>query len=146
MTERQFGAGGVVMKIEDGRTLVLLIKDSYGHWTWAKGHIEKGESPSGTAIREISEETGLKQLEVVEEIGKQEYYFALHGKRIFKTVYIFLVKAAPGEELSIQRSEIREGQWFDPEKALATIEYNGSHDLLAKGIDVFRGKYLESKK
>lgn len=139
MTEKQFGAGGVVIKKENGKALVLLIRDSYGHWTWAKGHIEKGESPSETAIREISEETGLKQLEVVEEIGKQEYYFTLHGKRIFKTVYIFLVKAAPGEDLSIQKAEIREGRWFDPDEALATIEYEGSRDLLAKAIEAFLG-------
>lgn len=143
MTENRYGAGGVVMKEEKGCARVLLIRDSYGHWTWAKGHIEKGETPAETAVREISEETGLKKLEVIEELGKQEYYFMLNGKRIFKTVHIFLVRAFDGEPLTAQRSEIMEARWFSPEEALGKIEYKGSHDLLAKGIDIFREKYLE---
>ena len=143
MTENRYGAGGVVIKEEKGRAMVLLIKDSYGHWTWAKGHIEKGETPAETAVREISEETGLKKLEVVEELGKQEYHFTFHGKRFFKTVHIFLVRAFDGEPLLAQRSEIMEARWFQPEEALEKIEYKGSRDLLAKGIDVFRGKYLD---
>ncbi len=143
MTENRYGAGGVVIKEEKGHAMVLLIKDSYGHWTWAKGHIEKGETPAETAVREISEETCLKKLEVVEELGKQEYYFMLHGKRIFKTVHIFLVKAFDGEGLLAQKSEIMEARWFGPEEALEKIEYKGSRDLLAKGIDVFRKKYMK---
>jgi 8-oxo-dGTP pyrophosphatase MutT (NUDIX family) len=135
--ERQFAAGGVVIKKEKGRARVLLIKDSYGHWIWAKGHIEKEESPEKAAIREVSEETGLKKLQVIERLGKQEYYFTLKGKRIFKTVYVFLIKASSGERLAIQASEIRGGRWFWPEEALDKIEYEGSRDLLRKAIDIF---------
>ena len=82
MTETQFSAGGVVIKPSGDGCEVLLIKDSYGHWTWAKGHIEQGETPQEAAAREITEETGLKTLEVLEEIGKQQYWFSLEGKYI----------------------------------------------------------------
>ncbi len=135
--ERQFSAGGIVIKTEEGRSWVLLIKDSYGHWIWPKGHIEQGETPEETAIREVSEETGLKSLQIVERIGKQEYGFFLEGKHIFKTVCVFLIKAEPREEISVQKSEIAEGCWFSPEEALKTIEYEGSRNLLKKAIDLW---------
>ena len=70
--ERQFAAGGVVIKKDMETLRVLLIEDSYGHWTWAKGHIEDGESPEQTAVREVSEETGLADLQILEKLGKQE--------------------------------------------------------------------------
>jgi 8-oxo-dGTP diphosphatase len=119
---------------------VLLVEDSYGQWTWAKGHIEEGESPEQAAVREVSEETGLVDLQIVEKLGKQEYYFTLSGKNIFKTVHIFLIKASAGEELNIQVSEIQDAGWFSPEEAVEKIEYDGSRSLLEKGIVVFREK------
>ena len=33
-----------------------------GHWDYAKGHIEKGEKPADTVLREAKEETGLTDM------------------------------------------------------------------------------------
>jgi len=131
----------VIIKKEKGRPRVLLIKDSYGHWIWPKGHIEKGETSEEAALREISEETGLKKIRIEERLGKQQYFFTLQGKRIFKTVHMFLVKANAREKLVIQTSEIEKGRWFWAGDALKTIEYKGSKEFLKKGIRLFRGKY-----
>lgn len=139
--ERQFSAGGVIIKKERGKPRVFLIKDSYGRWTWPKGHIEKGEKPEVAALREITEETGLKKIEILKRIGKQEYYFTLKKKLIFKTVYIFLIKAAARQKFRIQTREIEKGGWFSAEEALKKIEYKGSLPLLRKGIKVFQKKF-----
>jgi len=125
------------MRTKGGEPQVLLIKDSYGRWIWPKGHIEEGEEPEDAARREVSEETGLKELKILDEIGRQEYWFALKGERIFKTVYVFLIEASANEKLHIQVEEIRDGRWFSPEDALDTIEYEGSRDLLDIGIKLF---------
>jgi len=141
MIEHQFSAGGVVIKKEKNEPRILLIKDSYGHWIWPKGHIEKGESAEEAALREVSEETGLMNIEIVEKIGKQQYYFTLEGQKIFKTVTIFLLKGAPDEALKPQVEEIEDAKWFSAEKALQTIEYEGSRAHLQKAIDTFKRKY-----
>ena len=138
MAENQFAAGGVVVRKKEGEAEVLLIKDSYGHWTWPKGHIEKGETPEEAAVREISEEVGLVKLEIIEELGLQKYYFTLHGKRIFKTVHVFLAEADPDEEVKVQLEEISRAEWFKTEEALGKIEYEGSRSLLEKGIKIFK--------
>ena len=139
--QRQFAAGGVVLKGGAGEVKALLIKDSYGHWTWPKGHIEEGESPQEAALREVREETGLKTLKPIEELGAQEYWFNWEGEEVFKTVYIFLIEAAEGEELSIQTEEIADGEWLEADQALEKIEYEGSRALFEKGIK----KYKEGK-
>ena len=55
-------AGGVVFRVEEGRPLYLLIRDSYQNWGFPKGHLEAGERPEDAALREVSEETGLGDL------------------------------------------------------------------------------------
>lgn len=142
MQENQFSSGGVVIRGSKEALEVLLIKDIYGHWTWAKGHIEEGESAPDAALREITEETGLKTLEVIGEIGKQEYWFTQDEKKIFKTVTIFLIKATIGEDIHIQVEEVQEAGWFSLEEALEKIEYSGSSMLLEKGIKIYKEKNL----
>jgi len=136
MTE-QFSAGGIVIKNANSMK-VLLIKDSYGRWTWPKGHIEEGESAEDTALREISEETGLKNIRIKERVGEQEYWFTLKGEKIFKTVHIFLVESFGNEELKVQKEEIQLVEWFSPKEAIARIEYEGSREILEKGIEKFK--------
>lgn len=48
-------AGGII--VWDDKIVLRLTKG--GHLVFPKGHIEPGESPDQTAVREIQEETGL---------------------------------------------------------------------------------------
>ncbi|MFH1395078.1 MAG: NUDIX hydrolase [Candidatus Omnitrophota bacterium] len=132
MAEKQFSAGGIVIKGEKSDLKILLIKDRFGYWTWPKGHVEEGETREQAAIREIREETGLKKLEVVCEVGKQEYNFEHDGKTIFKTVHIFLIRFLGEEPLKIQTQEISDAKWYTPEQALETIQYKGSKEIFEK--------------
>lgn len=153
MAKKEFSAGGIVVKRERGRLKVLLIKDGYGRWTWPKGNIGKGESSEDAALREIKEETGLKKLQIVEKINEINYFYRplslrssglgdpersegsrLHGDLIFKTVYLFLVKAKGKEPLKIQASEIQDAKWFTPGEALETVAYKGAKEILKKAL------------
>lgn len=138
MAKREFSAGGIVVKRERGRLKVLLIKDGYGRWTWPKGNIGKGESTEDAALRETKEETGLKKLQIIEEIDKINYFYRFHGDLIFKTVYLFLMEAKGREKFKIQASEIQDAKWFTPEEALETVAYKGSKEILKKVIKIAR--------
>ena len=50
------GAGGVVFNSAGD---VLLLRHQSGSWVFPKGHIEPGEGPLETALREIEEEAGV---------------------------------------------------------------------------------------
>lgn len=54
-------AGTVVRRFVNGQVQILLFRQvSADYWQISKGHMENGESPEQTAIRELKEETGLE--------------------------------------------------------------------------------------
>lgn len=137
MAKREFSAGGIVFRKKGRAVEVLLIKDSYGRWTWPKGKIDKHERSQDAALREIKEEVGLRNIRLLGKIGRSNYFYRLKGDLIFKTVFFFLVEAEVNEKLKIQKSEIISGRWFKPQAALKTVEYKGAEQLLTSAIKMY---------
>lgn len=70
-TRHTHSAGGVIL---DTKGQVLIV-DQYGNsWSLPKGHVEPGEEPLAAAKREIYEESGLKNLTLVKDLGSYERY------------------------------------------------------------------------
>ena len=65
-------AAGEIVNNPDGK--VLFIK-RLGKWDLPKGKMEKGESREESAVREIEEETGLKDVELVRFINTTYYIY-----------------------------------------------------------------------
>ena len=62
-------AGGVVTNIE-GK--VLVVSQHGTSWSLPKGHIDPGEDALDAARREIYEESGIRDLELIRELGSYE--------------------------------------------------------------------------
>lgn len=62
-------AGGVVLNSQGE---VLVVSQNGDSWSLPKGHLEKGEDDRGAAEREIREESGLRTLRFVKELGRYE--------------------------------------------------------------------------
>jgi 8-oxo-dGTP pyrophosphatase MutT (NUDIX family) len=62
MAERLTHAGGIVYRLEQGSPVFLLVtaRRTPSHWVFPKGHIEPGETPEETAVREVDEEAGVR--------------------------------------------------------------------------------------
>jgi 8-oxo-dGTP pyrophosphatase MutT (NUDIX family) len=132
---KQFSAGGVVFRhTSEGPEFVLIEAD--GRWSLPKGNIEKGEKPEATALREISEETGLplRQLRIVRPLPEVTYAFQWNGALVFKVVYNFLVELIGDAPLEPQLSEIQDVRWFGPAVARRTISFKNSQATLDAAI------------
>ena len=64
-------AGGVVTN-DEGK--VLVVSQHGTSWSLPKGHLDPGESALAAARREIYEESGIRDLELVRELGTYERY------------------------------------------------------------------------
>ena len=53
---------GVVLARDTDSGWSTLMLRAYRHWDFPKGLLEDGEQPLETAIREVGEETGIKEL------------------------------------------------------------------------------------
>lgn len=94
---REYSAGGLVFD-EKGRVAIIARHSRSGHWEWClpKGHIEKGETPRETAVREVHEETGILG-EVVDSIATIDYWFTGTNQRVHKLVHHFVLQRISGE-------------------------------------------------
>ncbi len=133
-TVRETSAGGLVLtnldEPYDQLKAVLIGRiDRRGRMMWSlpKGHIETGETAEQTAIREISEETGITG-SVVAPLGKIDYWFVSEGRRIHKTVHHFLLRCAGGE-LSDADYEVSAVAWVPLPELPRRLTYSDERRL-----------------
>ncbi|MBV2165566.1 MAG: NUDIX domain-containing protein [Kaistella sp.] len=99
---RVIEAAGGVVRNKNGE---ILFIHRIGRWDLPKGKIEKGESLEQAALREIEEETGLKELILEEFINNTFHlYTERNGEKILKTTYWFRMNYV-GNETPIPQTE-----------------------------------------
>lgn len=109
MTVPRIGVG-VCLKF-DGQVLFGLRQGAHGDKTWAfpGGHLEMGETPEETAVRETLEETGLK-IEDPRFIGATNDLFEKEGKHY---VTLFYEAEAPhGDPELLEPHKCVKWEWF----------------------------------
>ncbi|HBL00046.1 MAG TPA: NUDIX hydrolase [Microcoleaceae bacterium UBA10368] len=111
-------------------SLFLLIQHQAGHWGFPKGHANPGESAIETAKRELEEETGIRDCEVLEEPSFVEHYsFVKEGEPIEKTVTYFLA-FVNSMEVQLQAEEIQNSAWICFEEAVKLITFDANRQVL----------------
>ena len=136
--EREFSAGGVLIKTIRGRPMLAAIRPQgkpAGTWALPKGNIDPGETPAETAVREVLEETGVEGA-LVEKLGDVKYtYTRRGGVRVFKIVSFFLLRAGRGRLGEIEermRIEVAEARWLPLDEAPSLLAYGGEREMAEK--------------
>lgn len=139
---REPTAGGIVFRRIDDKVEILLIQDAKDRWTIPKGHIEEGETAQQTAKREIGEEAGLTNTEVIGWLGKIHFRYRRVDKLVLMTTQIYLVKAL-GDTNAIRKEEWMNGiKWFSFHDALDAIEYEDIGKLMLIAMKKIRQENL----
>ena len=136
---REPTAGGIVFRRSgDGQVEILLIQDAKDRWTIPKGHIEDGETAKQTAAREIGEEAGLHDVDVLDWLGKIHFRYRRIDKLVLMTTQIYLVRAR-GNTDAIKKEEWMNGiKWFSFHDALDAIEYEDIGKLMLLAMKKIR--------
>ncbi|WP_374114117.1 NUDIX hydrolase [Bifidobacterium sp. ESL0763] len=122
---REYSAGGLIFD-EHQRVAIIARHSRSGHIEWClpKGHIEKGETPEQTAVREVHEETGILG-EVIDSIATIDYWFTGTEERIHKLVHHFALRQIGGE-LSVEGDpdhEAEDADWVDFKDLNSVLSY-----------------------
>jgi len=134
--KRARSAGGVVFQRAGGsEPRILLLQHETGKWMLPKGTIERGETPDGVALREVAEETGLRSVRIVADLGEEHYMFFWKAEDTYydKTVHYYLMEFLGGEEAQPQREEgFVRCDWVAIPEALDRIKYKETRQVVQR--------------
>lgn len=136
-------SGGIVFRRTDkGELQLLLIKDAKNRWTIPKGHVEPGEEPKETAEREIREETGLNEMNVMSWLGKVNFRYRRGHTLVLMTMHIYLVQGL-GDTDDLTPEEWMNGiEWLPANDAIDKIAYEDIGKLILLGMKKIRDAKL----
>jgi len=132
--EQERSAGGVVVRGEQTIVIVPTRRGAQGQKVLAlpKGHVDPGETPDQTALREVREETGVDAT-LVEKLGEVRYFYQRSGKRIFKRVTFYLFEYLGGS-LDDHDDEVEEARWMPLAEAAQALSYDGEREMATRAL------------
>ena len=123
-------AGGLVEN-EKGEKLFIFRN---GKWDLPKGKAEYDETPDVTALREVEEECGLKNLKLKNEIKKTYHTYHEKGRSILKVTHWYKMEVEGNQDLVPQLEEgITKVEWLNDEEIRSVVfpnTYSSIRELL----------------
>lgn len=105
----QVTAAGGVVRNKAGEYLLIHRR---GQWDLPKGKLDAGESIESCAVREVEEETGLRNVKILEPLTCTYHTYNEFGKHILKDTHWYLMEATATESTTPQTEEdITEVRW-----------------------------------
>lgn len=108
---------------------VLLIRHRKGEWVFPKGHIEPGEDPVETAIREVAEEAGVQAECPRPDRTWTTQYTNPRGE--FREITWFALETDASEP-TMREAQFPEGEFVPVEEAERRLEFEEDRKLLDK--------------
>lgn len=117
----------------DGEEKFLLVKkldfSARKHrWRLLKGGVKTGETEIEALEREIFEEVGLENVQVLEKVYSYQFTF----KNVKHLVSSYKVRANSRERIKLQKSEIVGYVWVSKAKAIKMLHWKNEKKALAK--------------
>jgi len=138
---REKSSGVIIFSGAGAKRKFLLLHYAAGHWSLPKGHVEPDEDEKETALRELNEETGITESEIVFVEGfRQEiqYYFTKSGELVQKQVVFALARAKtrggkpPKVRLSFEHTDFA---WLPYAEAVEKVTFMSDKSVLAAAQD-----------
>jgi 8-oxo-dGTP pyrophosphatase MutT (NUDIX family) len=132
-------AGAIVFR-KGKEPLYLLLHYGAKHWDFPKGHIEANETDLEALKREVKEETGIKDIEIVRDFKEKiQYFYKLKKELISKDVVFYLAKTKTAQiKLSFEHIG---SKWLPYKKAIEQLTFKNAKEILKQA-----NKFLKTHK
>ena len=142
VTKKDFSIG-VVIFYKGNEVEYLLLKHKQGHWSFSKGHPDEDEEKLETATRELREETGIRELVLLdkEPLLEEKYEFInKKGKQVLKNVEYFIAEVKD-KTVIIDETEILDYKWCSYQTGLNSITFKESKNILNEANKIIHKKF-----
>lgn len=115
----------------NGRIQYLLLKripERDGFWQPVTGGLEEGETRVEAVKREVSEETGIKN---VIRIIKDVHYFEYSDPHFIKEI-VYGVEISSNERIILDKKEHSENKWCSFKEALKLLKWKENKEALTR--------------
>jgi ADP-ribose pyrophosphatase YjhB (NUDIX family) len=113
-------AGGGKVYNDKGDILFIFRN---GKWDLPKGKIDGKETIEAAALREVEEETGVKDLKIIKPLETTYHIFKRNGRHRIKITKWFEMHSSYAGELVPEEIEgITKVEWFNPEQTQKALE------------------------
>ena len=112
---------------------IIIVSQKGISWSFPKGHLEHGEDQETTAKREIYEETGIKDFEIITSLGSferpvRDRYGKPQADKV-KRIHMFFCRTTK-TMLKPVDSDNPEARWVTPQDALRILTYPEDREFL----------------
>jgi diadenosine hexaphosphate hydrolase (ATP-forming) len=121
-------AGGIVLN--DNNEIVLVL-NKLKYWAFPRGHIEPNEIPLDAAIREIKEETGITELELVKDLGSYTRKRLNENKMMKSQMYLFKTTQTKLNPIDKQISDL---EWVKKEEVIDALTAIGDKKFFKSNL------------
>jgi len=142
-------SAGAVVYCLDNEPIFLLLQNTLKktYWEFPKGKIEENDSVEDTVKREVEEETGLRNLQIIPGFKHEiSWFFKLQGQLIRKKAVYLLVRISDNDKDSVKISnEHQKFAWMNIEQARKEINIKANRDLLEKAYLIIKEKEKQKR-
>lgn len=133
-TQQERSAGIIVYRNNPAGQRVFLLLDYGRYWDYPKGHVEAGEDERTAALRELAEETGIKDANVMDDFRHEiVYFFRPPGRPLVRKTVVFFLAEAPSDQVTLSHEHVGY-EWLKGEEALARVKYPTAKEVMRAAL------------
>ncbi len=134
--ELKKGVAAIIFDESGRKRHFLLLHRSLNWigWEFVKGGIEPGESLEQAVLREIEEETGLKEIKIIK---KQDEKLQWKANKNYD-YNVFLAKGNMKEKIELDKGKVSEHdnfEWVEQENVLNRLAHNENKEIFKIALE-----------